>query len=94
MGDAGSASCRARPRRRLRVAVAHDYLGVAERLADWTEVRALADVDFLSDAYADEAQAAEALAEYDIVCSLRERQPLTADLIRRASSDATVRSRL
>ena len=69
--------------RRLKVAVAHDYLGVAEQLADWTPVRALADVDFLGDAYADEAQAAEALAGYDIVCSLRERQPLTADLIRR-----------
>jgi phosphoglycerate dehydrogenase-like enzyme len=68
---------------RLRVAVAHDYLGVAEQLADWTPVRALADVDFLGDAYADDAEAAEALAGYDIVCSLRERQPLTADLIRR-----------
>jgi phosphoglycerate dehydrogenase-like enzyme len=69
--------------RRLRVAVAHDYLGVAEQLADWSPVRALADVDFLGDAYADEAQAAEALADYDIVCSLRERQPLTAELIER-----------
>jgi phosphoglycerate dehydrogenase-like enzyme len=69
--------------RRLRVAVAHDYLGVAEQLADWTPLRALADVDFLGDAYADDAQAAEALAEYDIVCALRERQPLSADLIKR-----------
>jgi phosphoglycerate dehydrogenase-like enzyme len=69
--------------RRLRVAVAHDYLGVAEQLADWTPVRALADVTFLGEAYTDDAQAAEALAEYDIVCSLRERQPLSADLIGR-----------
>lgn len=68
---------------RPRVAVAHDYLGVAERLADWADVRALADVDFLGDSYRDESEAAEALAGYDIVCSLRERQPLGADLIRR-----------
>ena len=64
-----------------RVAVVYDHLGMAEQLADWESVRALADVKFLSDTYADEAEAAEALADYDIVCSLRERLPLTATLL-------------
>jgi phosphoglycerate dehydrogenase-like enzyme len=68
---------------RRRVAVVHDYLGIAERVADWSPVQALADVDFLSDAYADERVAADALAGYDIICSLRERQPLSAELIDR-----------
>jgi phosphoglycerate dehydrogenase-like enzyme len=66
---------------RPRIAVAHDYLGVAETLVDWAPVRARADVDFLTEAYADDDEAAAALADYDIVCALRERQPLSAGLI-------------
>jgi phosphoglycerate dehydrogenase-like enzyme len=67
----------------MRVAVVQDYLEIAEQLADWAPVRALADVDFRSEAYPNEDAVAAALENYDIVCALRERLPLTASLIDR-----------
>lgn len=68
---------------RLRVAVIHDYLGVAESFADWSRVRELAKVDFISQALPDDDAVVAAVAEYDIVCSMRERLPLTAELMDR-----------
>lgn len=65
-----------------RVAVIHDYLEIAETIVDWSPVRKHAHVDFHSQSFHDDAEAAAVLRDYDIVCSLRERQPLTANLIK------------
>lgn len=68
---------------RLRVAVIHDYLSIAESFADWSRVRELADLDFFSQALPDDDAVVAAVADYDIVCSLRERLPLSAALMDR-----------
>lgn len=67
----------------MRIAVVNDYLRVAEDLADWRGVRRFGEIDFLAETYADEAATADALDGYDIICSMRERLPLTATLMDR-----------
>lgn len=66
-----------------RVAVLDDWQGVARSAADWSALQARADVVFFSDAFADADDAAEKLADFDIVLSMRERTPLPASLINR-----------
>lgn len=58
-----------------KVAVLNDYQGVASSMADWSEASALAQIDFLDEVYRDEDHAAEALADYDVLCLMRERLP-------------------
>jgi phosphoglycerate dehydrogenase-like enzyme len=68
---------------RAKIAVLDDYQGVALKMADWSAVLARADVDVFSD-HLDAADAvAERLLPYDIVCVMRERTPLRADMIER-----------
>jgi phosphoglycerate dehydrogenase-like enzyme len=68
---------------RAKIAVLDDYQGVALKMADWSAVLARADVDVFSD-HLDAADAvAERLLPYDIVCVMRERTPLRADMLER-----------
>jgi phosphoglycerate dehydrogenase-like enzyme len=68
---------------RAKIAVLDDYQGVALELADWSAVTARAEVHVFSDHLADADDVAERLLPYDIVCVMRERTPLTAQLIER-----------
>jgi phosphoglycerate dehydrogenase-like enzyme len=68
---------------RAKIAVLDDYQGVALELADWSAVTARAQVDVFSDHLADADAVAERLLPYDIVCVMRERTPLAAQLIER-----------
>lgn len=65
------------------MAVIHDYLGIAEAFADWSPIRDLAEVDFLSTPFDGEDAVVEALSDYDVICAMRERLPLTAELMDR-----------
>ena len=68
---------------RAKIAVLDDYQGVALKMADWSAVLARADVDVFSD-HLDAADAvAERLLPYDILCVMRERTPLRADMLER-----------
>ena len=68
---------------RAKIAVLDDYQGVALKMADWSAVLARADVDVFSD-HLDAADAvAERLLPYDILCVMRERTPLRADILER-----------
>src|ERR1700684_1290501 len=66
-----------------RVAVLDDWQGVARGAADWRPLQARAEVVFFSDAFVDQDDAAEKLADFDIVLSMRERTPLPGTLINR-----------
>ena len=66
-----------------KVAVLDDWQGVARSSADWSKLESRADVTFFPTAFADEADAARQLADFDIVLSMRERTPLPASLINR-----------
>jgi phosphoglycerate dehydrogenase-like enzyme len=66
-----------------RVAVLDDWQGVARAAADWAPLQARAEVVFFTEAFADAADAAAKLADFDLVLTMRERTPLPAALIDR-----------
>jgi phosphoglycerate dehydrogenase-like enzyme len=68
---------------RAKIAVLDDYQGVALKMADWSAVTDRAHVDVFSDHLADADAVVERLLPYDIVCVMRERTPLRAELIER-----------
>ena len=67
----------------MRVAVLDDWQGVAPASADWTALRAAAEVVFFKQAFADEDDAAAQLADFDVLMAMRERTPFPASLVRR-----------
>lgn len=67
----------------LKVAVLDDYQRVAERFADWEWVRARCTVEIFDHHLEDIDSAAAALADFDILCLLRERMAMPAALIAR-----------
>ncbi len=69
--------------RTRRVAVLDDWQEIARRSADWSQLTARADVQFFHDPFASEDDAAQKLAEFDIVLTVRERTPFPASLVRR-----------
>ena len=68
---------------KTKVAVLDDWQDVARKSADWFELEQRADVTIFPDAFENEDAAAEGLADFDIVLSMRERTPLPASLINR-----------
>ena len=64
----------------MKIAVLDDWLGVARQLADWERLEA--DVSFMQEVI-DEAALADALADFDAICLMRERTTLPSDVIAR-----------
>lgn len=67
----------------MNIAVLDDYLGISQSCADWSTVRAKGNVVVFDRPLAVPDDAAEALAGFDIICTLRERMPIPASLIER-----------
>lgn len=67
----------------VKIAILDDYQGVALKLADWSAVAAHAQLDAFHDHLADSDAVVKRLLAYDIVCVMRERTPLRAELIER-----------
>ena len=67
----------------MRVAVLDDYNRVALTLADWSAVLATCSVDVFDRPLAVPDEAAAALQDFDILCTLRERMPIPRSLIER-----------
>ncbi|MCB8880679.1 D-2-hydroxyacid dehydrogenase family protein [Acidisoma cellulosilytica] len=66
-----------------KVAVLDDWQGIAEESADWSPLKARAEISFFADAFSGEDEAAAALADFEIVLTMRERTPFPASLIAR-----------
>lgn len=67
----------------IRIAVLDDYQQVGRGLADWSSLGPDCEVDFLDRPLPGLEAAAAALAGYDVICLMRERLPVPAELIRR-----------
>lgn len=65
----------------MKVAILDDYQGVALRLADWSAVRRRAEITVFNDHLADPAAVVERLRPFDVVCVMRERTPLSRDIL-------------
>jgi phosphoglycerate dehydrogenase-like enzyme len=64
------------------VAILDDYVGLALDLADWLPVQTRAEISVF-DRHLSEAEAADALRPFDVICTLRERMALPRTLIER-----------
>ena len=65
-----------------KVAILDDYAGLALDLADWSPVQTRSEVTVF-DRHLSEAEAAEALRPFDVICTMRERMALPRTLIER-----------
>lgn len=65
---------------RHRIAILDDYLRVALDAADWEPVRRFADIEVF-DRRLDRDELVARLADVDVLCVMRERTPLPADLL-------------
>jgi phosphoglycerate dehydrogenase-like enzyme len=67
----------------MQIAVLDDYLDVVDRLADWSGIRAQAELEIFHTHLGNEDQVAEALADFDIVVAQRERTQFPASLLKK-----------
>ena len=65
----------------MNVAILDDYQNVALRLADWSGVRRRAEITVFNDHVADPSAVVERLRPFDVVCVMRERTPLTREIL-------------
>jgi phosphoglycerate dehydrogenase-like enzyme len=67
----------------MRVAVLDDWQRIAEQAADWSALKARAEVVFFHEAFADEDDAVQKLAGFDVLMPMRERTAFPESLITR-----------
>jgi D-3-phosphoglycerate dehydrogenase len=60
---------------RLRCAILDDYLNLSLSVADWSKVTDRVDITVFNHPFASEEAAASALADFEIICAMRERTP-------------------
>ena len=65
----------------MKVAILDDYQNVALRLADWSGVRRHAEITVFNDHVADHSAVVERLRPFEVVCVMRERTPLTREIL-------------
>lgn len=65
------------------IAILDDYLGISQTVADWEPLKSYANVVVFDRPLSQPAEAARELADFDIICTLRERMPIPAELIAR-----------
>ena len=65
----------------MKLAILDDYQNVALRLADWSAVRRHAEITVFNDHIADPTAVVERLHPFDAICVMRERTPLTREIL-------------
>jgi phosphoglycerate dehydrogenase-like enzyme len=68
-----------------RIAIFDDYQNVARELADWSPVLERATVTVFDDHLSDSDEIVDRLRGFNVVCVMRERTPLTRDILERLS---------
>jgi D-3-phosphoglycerate dehydrogenase len=67
---------------RQRCAILDDYFDIALSVADWPKLGDRVDVTVFNKPFANETEAAGALADFEIICAMRERTPFPASLFK------------
>jgi phosphoglycerate dehydrogenase-like enzyme len=67
----------------MKIAILDDYQNVAAQCADWSQLAASAELTFFNDHLSDVDALVSRLEPFDIVCVMRERTPLTTEVIGR-----------
>jgi phosphoglycerate dehydrogenase-like enzyme len=71
------------PGKPVKIAVLDDYQGVALTMADWSPLKGRAEVVVFRDHLGDADALVARLVAFDVVCVMRERTPLTREIIER-----------
>jgi phosphoglycerate dehydrogenase-like enzyme len=67
----------------MKIAILDDYQNAAARCADWSQLAASVELTFFNDHVSDIDALVSRLAPFDVICVMRERTPLTAEIIDR-----------
>jgi phosphoglycerate dehydrogenase-like enzyme len=67
----------------MKIAILDDYQNVALKMADWSAISDKADIVVFNDHVDSPEAVIERLHPFDVICVMRERTPLTGDIIRR-----------
>ena len=67
----------------MKVAILDDYQNVALKMADWSSVASRAEITVFNDHVADPEAVIERLMPFDVICVMRERTPLSREIIER-----------
>jgi phosphoglycerate dehydrogenase-like enzyme len=67
----------------MKIAVLDDYLKIARKFADWSRLPPGSGLEIFHEPIGDVDALATTLAPFDIICAMRERTPIGADLIAR-----------
>jgi len=67
----------------MKIAILDDYQNVAARCADWSSLAASAELTFFNDHISVVNALVSRLAPFDIICVMRERTPMTAEIMGR-----------
>jgi phosphoglycerate dehydrogenase-like enzyme len=65
----------------MKIAVLDDYQNVALKLADWSALAKRAEITVFNDHVSDPSAVVERLRPFDVVCVMRERTPLSREII-------------
>ncbi len=68
---------------KMNVAILDDYLGISREVANWEGIKSRANVVVFKRPLTLPDDAARELADFDIICTLRERMPIPSELITR-----------
>jgi phosphoglycerate dehydrogenase-like enzyme len=77
------ATAHGQQRNTMKIAILDDYQSVALRMADWSPVARRAEIVVFNDHVADPNALVERLLPFDVICVMRERTPLSRDVIER-----------
>src|SRR4029077_3409509 len=66
----------------MKIAILDDYQNVALKIADWSALSGRAEITVFNDHVRDSSDLVERLLPFDIVCVMRERTPLTREVLR------------
>lgn len=67
----------------MKIAVLDDYQNVALSMADWSAVKEQADITVFNEAIGHPDKLVASLADYDVVCVMRERSPMSSYVLER-----------
>lgn len=67
----------------VKIAILDDYQGVASAMADWSPLKGRAEITSFRDHVGNAEALVARLAPFDVICVMRERTPLTRDILER-----------
>jgi phosphoglycerate dehydrogenase-like enzyme len=67
----------------MKLAILDDYQNVALRMADWSPVARRVEISVFNDHVADPQELVKRLLPFDVICVMRERTPLSREIIER-----------